>query len=158
MENNYICCFTGHRSICDDHMIELPNTLAQIIKEQYDRGVRVFRSGGAVGFDSIAALKVIAMRQKYPDIKLELCLPCRDQADKWNEYNKSIYKFILESSDKISYVCDSYVSGCMHARNRKLVDGAHVCIAYYTGGSGGTAYTVSLAEKLDRKVINLAEI
>ena len=158
MENSYICCFTGHRDIPDKHMILIPSLLDRILEQQYSRGVRVFRAGGALGFDSIAALKVINLKRKHPDVRLELCLPCRDQTAKWNDYSKFIYAQILEHSDSVRYVGEKYVSGCMHARNRMLVDGANVCIAYYMGGGGGTAYTFGYALKNKLEVINLFDI
>ena len=155
MNNDYICCFTGHRDIPDKHMIHLPVLLEKTIREQCQKGARIFRTGGAIGFDSIAALKVIHLKNEFPDVKLELCLPCRDQSDKWSEYSRSVYNYILRNCDRVRYAADSYIPGCMHTRNRMLVDGADVCIAYYMGGNGGTAYTVSYALKNRLEFINL---
>ena len=42
-------------------------------------------------------------------------------------------------------------------RNRHLVDGSSVCIAYLTQEKGGTAYTVNYAKQKEVQVINLAE-
>ena len=139
-------------------MINIPSTLDRVLTEQYSKGARVFRAGGAMGFDSIAALKVILLRQRFPDVRLELCLPCRDQAARWDSFNRSTYDFILKNCDSVRYAGDAYTSGCMHARNRMLVDGAKVCIAYFTGGSGGTAYTCSYALKNGLDFINLYDI
>ena len=158
MERNYICCFTGHRDIPDKHMLNLPSALDRVLEEQYQKGARIFRAGGALGFDTIAALKVIRLRQRHPDVRLELILPCRDQAAKWGSYSRSLYDRILEFSDSIKYAHESYVSGCMLTRNRMLVDGSDVCIAYYAGGGGGTSYTVSYALKNGLKIVNLFDM
>ena len=158
MENNYICCFTGHRFIPDGHVIYIPSLIEEAIRNQYHKGARVFRTGGALGFDSFAALKVIHMRQSFPDIRLELCLPCRDQAAKWSGRDQYIYGQILDVADSVRYVGDVYTSGCMYARNRMLVDGARVCIAYYDGGNGGTGYTYSYAQRNGVKIINLYDM
>ena len=42
-------------------------------------------------------------------------------------------------------------------RDRKMVDGASVCVAWCTRRSGGTAYTVRYALKQGVRVINLAD-
>lgn len=152
-----ICCFTGHRRIPDRDMIRLPSLLGEIIAEQIRRGVTTFRAGGAIGFDMLAALKVIHLRQTHPQIRLELCLPCTDQAARWDANNRSYYDFVLQNSDKVRYVQQLYAPGCMAARNRMLVQGADVCVAYCSGG-GGTAQTCgyALAQKL--QLINLYDI
>ena len=154
MQKEYICCFTGHREVQKRHMKLLPSALDALLEDLYNKGVRTFRAGGALGFDTVAALSVLRLREKHPDARLELCLPCKDQDKKWSFYSKMIYEKILRQSDEVKYVGEKYTSGCMFARNRMMVDGAHVCVAYYDGGSGGTGYTVSYAGKKGVKVIN----
>jgi len=46
----------------------------------------------------------------------------------------------------------------MQKRNRNLVDNSGVCIAYLTENRGGTFYTVNYAAKLNREIINIADI
>ena len=46
---------------------------------------------------------------------------------------------------------------CTHARNRALVNGADLCVAYLTAPRGGTLYTCSYAEKKGVAVLNLAD-
>ena len=65
------------------------------------------------------------------------------------------YLFQLNSADKILCISQNYYSGCMLERNRALVNGADVCIAYKRRDEGGTAYTVSYAEKNSVKTIIL---
>ncbi len=155
MENNYICCFTGHRDVLKRHMKLLPNMLDELLDDLYQKGVRTFRTGGALGFDTVAALAVLRLRGEHPDVKLELCIPCRDQAKKWSFYSKMVYEKILRKSDEVRCVSEYYTSSCMFERNRMMVNGAHVCVAYYDGGSGGTGYTCSYAQRNRVKVINL---
>ena len=54
------------------------------------------------------------------------------------------------------YTSQAYTAGCMHKRNRHLVDNSSVCVCYLTKDSGGTAYTVRYARKRGLEVINLA--
>ena len=85
-----------------------------------------------------------------------MVLPCKTQADRWNERDKKIYEDILGKADKRVYLSEHYYDGCMHARNRHLVDCSGICVGYLTRSSGGTAYTVDYARQKGVRVINLA--
>ncbi len=150
-----ICCFTGHRSIPSEHMLRLPELLDAEIEKLILTGVDTFRGGGAIGFDTLSELKTLEKKKKYPFIRLELILPCKDQAKKWNQRDKAIYDYLLEEADSVSYVEESYTQYCMHQRNRRLVEGSDFCLTYLAEKSGGTAYTVDYAKKKKVDVINL---
>ena len=133
----------------------MAKALDELLSELYDKGVRTFRAGGALGFDTVAALAVLRLRKQHPDVRLVLCLPCKDQAKKWTIYSKMVYEKILRKCDEAIYVGDKYTSSCMFERNRMMVNGSHVCVAYYDGGEGGTGYTCSYATKKQVKIINI---
>ena len=63
---------------------------------------------------------------------------------------------VREDEDKVVYTSHDYFRGCMFKRNRHLVNGSSVCIAYLTQEKGGTAYTVNYARQNNVQVINLA--
>ena len=155
-----ICCFTGHRRIPDSEIIKLKQRLDETIDQLIDNGVRTFRTGGALGFDTLAALSVLVRKEKRAEkISLELCLPCRDQPKSWRQKDVDIYNFILSRADKITYLHDEYTASCMLERNRFMVDGSDFCVAYCTSPSsprGGTAYTVRYANSKNLPVINIA--
>lgn len=151
-----ICCFTGHRHIAPAHLNLLPSVLEQEILQLMEGGVRVFRNGGAIGFDSLSALKVIAMRQRYPELELEMFLPCRNQDAKWSQAQRENYAYILSQADRIHYVSERYTRFCMLDRDRRMVDGADVCVAYCLRTEGGTGYTCQYALKKGVKIHNLA--
>ena len=48
---------------------------------------------------------------------------------------------------------DHYTEGCMQRRNRYLVEHSSMLIAVYSGGSGGTKYTIDYANRLKHKII-----
>lgn len=127
----------------------------EITRLVQDEGVTDFRAGGARGFDTIAALCVLKLKKIHPEIKLHLILPCKDQDKHFEVAEKAIYKYVLDSADSISYVRERYSSGVMAVRNRALVDGADVCLAYLTRLSGGTYQTVGMARKSGVQVINV---
>ena len=78
------------------------------------------------------------------------------QADRWSITDKQIYKQIKESADKVVYTAREYTTGCMHKRNRHLVDNSSVCVCYLTENTGGTAYTVNYATSQGLSIINTA--
>ncbi len=150
-------CFTGHRFIRRNNALLIPTKLKGILETLIERGACRFRAGGAIGFDTVAALCVLELREKYPHIKLELILPCRDQTKAWSEQERQVYNYILSQASTVEYVTDHYTPWCMHERNRRLVNGSQVCIAYLTESRGGTAYTYSYALNKGLEVINIAE-
>ena len=151
-------CFTGHRSIAKDKALLIPRALETIISGLIAMGATSFRLGGAVGFDTIAALSVLEAKEKHPHITLDLILPCRNQTDKWDEHNIRAYNYILSHADSVSYVCDTYRKGCMLERNRRLVDGSDMLIAYLEKSSGGSAYTYRYAEEKGLEIINIYDV
>lgn len=155
MEKKRICCFTGHRDIYPPDAPGLPDKLRKTVRALAADGITVFRSGGAVGFDIMAALTVLELRDEL-GIELEMVLPCRDQTLRWGERDKRFYRYILERCDSYGYVSEKYTKNCMLERDEKMVEGCEVCVAYCNKPTGGTAYTVNCAKRAGIKVINLA--
>jgi uncharacterized phage-like protein YoqJ len=155
--NKNTCCFTGHRNIPAGDYEFISNQLEGEIINLIKKDVIYFGAGGALGFDTIAALAVLKLKVKYPQIKLILVLPCKEQADKWSWDDKKLYNKILYKADKIKYTSEHYTRHCMFIRNRHLVDNSGYCICYLTQNTGGTAYTVSYAMQNNLKTINLAK-
>lgn len=158
MTNFKTVCFTGHRQIYAFEKQALFNALHMEIERQIRAGARLFRTGGALGFDTMAAQAVLKLREKHSDVQLELILPCPSQDARWQTQDRQIYKQILEQADRIQYIGSQYFNGILQLRNRQLVQGADVCIAYLKSShGGGTAYTSALALRLGLEFINLAD-
>ena len=153
-----VVCFTGHRVIEDEDAKRIPELLEEVIGELCERGATVFRAGGATGFDTMAALKVLDLKEKYPHVRLELILPCRNQTERWDEISQKTYIYILQNSDAHRFLFDTYFEGCMQERDRRLVDGSDVCVAYCAHSQGGTAYTYAQALRAGLEVINLRDL
>ena len=151
------CCFTGHRKIPEEEREQLARRLEATVEELIRAGVRYFGAGGALGFDTLAAQTILKLRAQYSQVKLILVLPCETQTRGWPEENVRIYEEIKKAADKVRYTSVEYTRGCMHKRNRHLVDHSGVCVAYLTESRGGTAYTVDYARKNGVPVINLGE-
>ena len=67
--------------------------------------------------------------------------------------NKKKYYEINGVADEVKCLSDKYYNGCMHIRNRYMVDNTDVCIAYITKETGGTASTVRHAKNKGKPVI-----
>lgn len=152
------CCFTGHRILPAERTEELRRRLrAGILYLRDNMGITTFYAGGALGFDSLAAEAVIAQREEFKDIRLVVVIPCRDQASRWNVEQRARYEQINRAADEVIYLSERYYQGCMHERNRYMVDHSRVCICYLTERKGGTAYTVEYARSRGHKIFNLAK-
>lgn len=94
------CCFTGHRDIPRAVYSSLSRELDAVVRALIGKGVRFFGAGGALGFDTLAAETVLRLRQIYPQIRLILVLPCRDQTQGWRQEDVARYEGIKEQADQ----------------------------------------------------------
>ena len=154
---NQTVCFTGHRKIPPEQVDALTRQLKSTLIQLISDGYRYFGAGGALGYDTLAAQSVLELKTQYPDVKLILVLPCLSQTRGWSARDIEIYEDIKNKADKVVYTSQEYTKGCMHKRNRHLVDNSSVCVCYLTESTGGTAYTVDYAHKNNLTVINLGE-
>ncbi len=152
-------CFTGHRTIPERDMEQLIKALDLLIEKAVEDGYRVFLSGGALGFDTVAAFRVLAAKEKFEGLRLMLVLPCRNQTEKWKSL-KSIreYQILKDNADAVIYTGDFYDEGCMHRRNRFMVEKSSRVISYLTREKGGSAYTVNYAKRLGKESFNVADV
>ena len=151
-----ICCFTGHREIENEKAYPLSQKLEKAVVYLIENeGVTDFRAGGARGFDNLASLVVLKLKEKYPNIKLHIMLPCKDHSKYFRSLDRNAVDFVLKNADTVTYVNEKYNKGSMFARNRALVDGSDICVAYLDALSGGTYYTVNYARKSKVQVVNL---
>ena len=109
-----------------------------------------------MGFDTLAAQVVLRLRERYPQIRLILVLPCLNQTRGWAQADIDAYEEIKHCADKVTYTSEHYFRGCMQKRNRHLADNSSVCICYLTKPTGGTAYTVNYARRSGLRIINIA--
>lgn len=151
-------CFTGHRNLTNIENIEI--NLKETIKNAINNGYYNFMTGGALGFDELAANTIISLKNEYPQIKLILVLPFLNPYEHekgWQEMDIEKYNILLEKADEKVILNDEYKRGCYYQRDRYLVDNSSLCISYQTRKKGGTAYTVDYANKQGLQVINLAK-
>ncbi len=149
------CCFTGHRQIPKEYLERIKEQTKTEIKKLIEQGATNFLNGGAVGYDLLVGQIIIELKQSYPQINLTLVLPCKDQCKFWSETDKQAYKQLLLSANRIIYTSEQYHNGCMHTRNRYMVDNCNFVIAYCTKQSGGSYYTMDYAKNQNVSVLML---
>ncbi|MBO4940705.1 MAG: DUF1273 family protein [Clostridia bacterium] len=152
------CCFSGHRDLPYGSKEKIADILGEVICDLAEKGYTEFISGGALGFDLLAAEVVLQKKKNIPFLKLIMALPCRDQNLRWPGADKRRYEKVIGRADEIIYVTETYCTGCMQLRNKFMVENSSICIAYKTRRSGGTAHTVDYAKEKGLGVINLSEL
>jgi len=151
------CCFTGHREIPSGSYQRICDKTEEVVESLIKEGYLYFGAGGALGFDTIAALTVLRLKESYPDVRLILVLPCHNQTRGWSSEDVKIYEDIKQQADKVVYTSEEYSRGCMHKRNRHLVDNSSACVCYLTENTGGTYYTVNYSRSKGIDIINIAK-
>lgn len=150
-------CFTGHRQIqlSGTDMTRLRETLEGLIED----GAADFYVGGARGWDTVCAQTVLALRAKYPEIRLHLVLPCPPEefTRQWKYEARALLNNIMERADELEIISDVYRKNCMKNRNLRLVEAADCCVCWYDSSryASGTGQTVRFAESKGIKIINL---
>lgn len=148
--------FTGHRFYDFSQRVFIQERLTSAISEAYDHGIRNFISGFALGIDLMAAQLVQSLKCNLPGISLTAAIPFEGQAERYNIYDKRVYRRLLELADKVIVLSDCYYSRCFLDRDEFMVENASYLIAYYDGREkGGTYYTVKKARERGIPIINV---
>ena len=157
------CCFTGHRPAklpwgydeSDARCIALKRRTADAVEAAYQEGCRHFLCGMAQGCDLYFCECVLRLRDEHPEVTLEAAVPCPTQADAWPRDQRERYARLVEACDYETVVSARYTSGCMHRRDRYMVDRSSLVIAAFDGTPGGTRYTVAYAMSRGVPVVDL---
>ncbi len=153
-------CFTGHRQARADD--EVRRRLRETLERLIQGGATDFYAGGAQGWDTVCTSMVLALRAKYPEIRLHLVLPCpiEEQARRWGDDARRLLTNVAERADEVEVLSPYYYDGCMKKRNLRLVEAADCCVCWYDSSrfASGTGQTVRLAESKGIKIINLLEV
>ncbi|WP_300729604.1 SLOG family protein [uncultured Bacteroides sp.] len=150
---NRSAAFSGHRKMQGNHT-RIQFRLLSEIRACYASGYRLFYTGGAVGFDMLAAEAVLSEKQNCPDMVLVVAVPFNGQDAFFSQSAKLRYKKILEEADAAIILSESYYPKCYLRRYDFMLLHSSVLIAYWNGIScGGTSYTVRKALNGKRVVV-----
>lgn len=152
------CCLTGHRpkgfpwdysdKECPEHQKYL-SVLYQMITNLITNDYKHFISGGALGADSDFAETIIKLRDtSFPEITLEVAVPCPNQDLMWHEKDKIRYKNICKAANTVNIISERYNNFCMRKRNEYMVDHSDFVIVVWNGEErGGTFRTLRYTQK-----------
>ncbi len=147
-------CFTGHRRLSQKQYDWLAETLPSVIERAIDRGFTRFISGGALGFDQLAAETIVWLKDSY-NIELWLAEPFLDFSSKWDASQKKLYNLTKGKANKVCTLEWSYFDGVYQERNEWMVDESSVVIAAWNGNPSGTKNTVDYAVTKNKRVLHL---
>ena len=160
MQIEKTCFFTGHRRLPSSFYEQIRDLLKTEIIKKYDEGIRDFITGGAWGFDTMAAEMVIYLKENYyHDMRLLLYLPCKDFGEDWPYEQRCALHRIKCKADWCQVITDkAYTDTCMKKRNEAMVLGSCCGIAFKTSERTGTSQTVLMAQKQNKPVVNIARL
>ena len=150
-------CFAGHRALSQKKIEWIVKRLNEEVDRLIQQGVTTFVSGGAVGFDQIAASLIISKKQQGINVRLIFALPCLNQDEKWADRQKKLYHSLLGEGDEVVYVSEEYTPNCMKERNIYMVDNSAHCICAMVKDFSGTGQTVLYALQQGLEIINVAK-
>ena len=137
------CCFTGHRRLPEVGRGMIESKAALIIRDLYSKGVRFFRVGGALGFDTVAAQLLFKLRtSELTDIKISLLYPFDGFTASWTDKQNALYAELLPQYDEVHCISKQNDSAAYLARNRALADGSAYCVAYCGTPTGGAVLRI----------------
>lgn len=163
MQQDITCCFTGHRpdklpwgtDEGDPRCIDLKERVAASLEAAYEKGIRHFICGMALGADIYFCEAALDLRRRYPGVTVEAAIPCEEQAVRWSERDRNRYFALVKDCDYETMVQHHYDRGCMLRRNRYMVDRSSMLIVAYDGLLGGTMYTLAYAMKKGLEIVTL---
>lgn len=150
------CCFIGERSLPAEAAGHITLRLNEEVERLIGQGVRHFLSGGARGFDLIAASLIVTKKEMGTGLRLDFILPCKDQDEQWPERERKLYQGLLSEADGAVYLSGTYRPGCMKRRNWYLVDHSDFCICAALHDRGSAWQAVQYARRKGVNIIDVA--
>lgn len=152
MDKAVTCAFTGHRPGSlpwredenDPRCLALKKRLDQAVERAYHKGFRHFICGMAKGADAYFCEAVIRLRAVHGDVRLEAAVPFPGQSDRWSRADRERYQRLLSQCDFETLIQQAHSPGCMHRRNRYMVDHAGLVIAVFNGQPQGSGTLATL--------------
>ncbi len=156
------CAVTGHRPTRFKWKYNESNNGCKRLKKRmrdqfvllYEKGVRQFWVGGALGVDMWAGEILLRLKeqQEYGEIELMIALPFEGHDAGWDERSKKRLEFLIRHSGKTIVVGEKGQPPEVNYRRRNeyMVDQADCLLAVYDNGHSirsGTGMTARYAQK-----------
>lgn len=162
------CAITGHRPTRFKWKYDENNNGCKRLKKRmrdqfvllYEKGVRQFWVGGALGVDMWAGEILLRLKEQpeYNEIKLMVALPFEGHDAGWDERSKKRLSFLIQHSEKTVVVGEKGQAPeiSYRRRNEYMVDQADCLLAVYDNDRSirsGTGMTVACAKKAAKSII-----
>ena len=133
-------------------------SLRREIERLYRLGYRRFLCGFSGPGDFPLAEAVDAVRRKKPDIRLESVLAYEEEAAAWSERDRERYFHLLGLCNAEHCLRARFESGCLSARNRRMVDQSGALVI--AGGMllGSAAQAAAYAARRGKPVVRINPI
>nr|DAL83741.1 MAG TPA: Protein of unknown function (DUF1273) [Caudoviricetes sp.] len=138
--------------------------IQHVLFERLRYAIRYFHSGGyntyltgmADGFDLLAGEAVLSLQQELRDLRLACIVPFATHGNSGSATYKARYKSVKLCASYYYAIGEKPYKSEFIRRNDVLLAHSSALICYYDGvQNGGTKYTVSMAQKLGRTILNL---
>lgn len=137
-----VCAVTGHRPMRFRFKYDERHTDCKRLKKRlqdqfaalYQKGVRQFWTGGAMGVDLWAGEILLHMKEmpEYQDIHLFFAIPFPEHDASWDERSRRRLQFLLTHCDSSTVLgTANRPSESYRKRNHYLVDQADILLAVY---------------------------
>ncbi len=151
------CFFTGHREMLfDDGMSDaIDEQLEGLVRE----GILEYVTGGIPGWDMLCAMKILRMKERRPEVRLTLVIPCppEEYCTGWSLEHRFFFNAIYHGADRIEQLCSEYHVGCGAQRNYRLAELSDICLCFCDPhrSSGNTAQAICCAERRGLRMIEM---
>lgn len=137
------CCFAGHSKLY--HMDGIYAHLLQLVEKLIvEEGVSEFWVGNYGNFDRLSAKAVRALKEKYPNIQLNLVIPyVTSGINEDKDFYRKNYDYILMADIPEKTPKRFQILKC----NEYMVDSSDFLICYVEYSWGGAAKTVAYARR-----------
>ena len=103
----YTCCFTGHRNLPAAQEEEIWQRVYAYLEPRLEEGVRYFGVGGALGFDTLVAEKLLLLRESRSKIRIILAQPFQGYQNRWTLAQQARAAAVEAMVDKVVVCCQT---------------------------------------------------
>lgn len=162
----HTCAVTGHRPTRFKWKYNENNNGCKRLKKRmhdqfialYEKGVRRFLVGGALGVDQWAGEIILRLKEQpeYSDIELVVVLPFPGHDEHWDTRSRERLAFLIRHSTERLTIGEVACRESYIQRNRYMVNCADCLLTVYDNSNNirsGTMQTVNYARKQLRPII-----
>ena len=140
-----VVTFCGHSSLATGAYCDIKKRVISELEALISEGADTFLLGGYGDFDTLCAVAVRELKEKYPHIRSVLVIPYIDRTFDKALYDESMYPDIENVPKRFAI---SY-------RNKEMVKRADALVAYITHEFGGAYTTYKFAKSKKKRIIEI---